>query len=172
MKTYEIKIKGSCSMLHHGSQAIRMEDPEYKQKKKDIIKKNQELNKDKIREYKRSYMRQYRAKKKIEQELSSSSKLANILRLSEKPYFYATPKSIYYVPDKKTAENLEVKKVIFGEPEGATLKFYINIGVIGSEDSARIELHVRYANGMFESNPTVRVQDLKDPHFIEWEKLN
>ena len=33
-----------------------LEDPEYKQKKKDIIKKNQELNKDRIREYKRNYI--------------------------------------------------------------------------------------------------------------------
>lgn len=42
------------------------DDPEFKQKKIEINKNYREKNADKIRDYKRNYMREYRAKKKAD----------------------------------------------------------------------------------------------------------
>jgi hypothetical protein len=107
----------------------------------------------------------------IKNALTDSKKLSNVLRFAEKPYFYATAKSLYYVPSIKDAGDLRLKRVYFGKPNGWTLKFLSEIGRAESKENAIIEIHIRYANGMFACNPTVRVQSLKKPQFISWEKL-
>jgi len=45
------------------------------------------------------------------------------------------------------------------------------IGNAGSNNAAEIDVYMRYANGMFACNPTVRVQSLQYPEFISWELL-
>jgi hypothetical protein len=57
------------------------------------------------------------------------------------------------------------------EAEGTSQKFQAEVGRPDSVENAKILIYIRYANGMFETNPTVRVQDLKDPQFLGWEKL-
>jgi hypothetical protein len=109
--------------------------------------------------------------KMIEKTLVKSDKLANMLRFSKKPYFYLTAKNIYYVPSLDTVKDLKLKRVYFAEPDGWTLKFIAEIGRPDSETNAKVEIHIRYANGMFACNPTARIQDLRDPQFISWEKL-
>ena len=107
----------------------------------------------------------------IEKTLQDNAKLANLLRFAVKPYFYATTKYLFYVPTIETVKELKVKDVHFTRPNGWTLKFLADIGRHDSEQSARVEIHIRYANGMFACNPTVRVQSLKLPQFISWELL-
>jgi hypothetical protein len=41
----------------------------------------------------------------------------------------------------------------------------------GGENNATVLVYVRYANGMFDANPTVRIQDLKNPGALAWTKL-
>jgi len=109
--------------------------------------------------------------KMIEKALISSDKLSNMLRFSKKPYFYATMRGMYFVPSVSTVKDLKLKRVYFAKPDGWTLKFIAEIGRPDSEENAKVEIHIRYANGMFACNPTARIQDLQDPQFISWEKL-
>jgi hypothetical protein len=109
----------------------------------------------------------------IEEALKDSAKLRKMLQFSKQPYFYATPKSLYYVPSYDEVEDLEVKGVSYANPNGTSQLFKVLIGRKDALDDAVAELdvYIRYANGMFETNPTVRVQSLRNPEFIAWEKL-
>lgn len=109
--------------------------------------------------------------KKIEEALSDNAKLANALRFAEVPYFYAAGDSLYYVPNIETVQDLKVKKLVYAEPDGTSQLFRALVGRTDSDQSATIDIYVRYANGMFEASPTVRVQNLSNPQFISWEKL-
>jgi hypothetical protein len=109
--------------------------------------------------------------KMIEKALINSDKLANMLRFSKKSYFYATSRNLYFVPSVTTVKDLKLKRVYFAKPDGWTLKFIAEIGRPDSEKNAKVEIHIRYANGMFACNPTARIQDLQDPQFISWEQL-
>ena len=51
------------------------------------------------------------------------------------------------------------------------MKFIAEIGMKDSQENAQVEIHVRYANGIFETNPTARVQSLKNAQFLSWEEL-
>jgi hypothetical protein len=107
----------------------------------------------------------------MEQNLSSSESIANVLRFGEMPYYYVTPSSIYFVPSRNDIHDLQVKSIKYGAPDGTSQKFLANIGNADSNDFATVDIYIRYANGMFETNPTVRVQSLKNPQFIAWDKL-
>jgi hypothetical protein len=106
---------------------------------------------------------------KIENHLQESSKLAALLRFGSVPYFYATPKQLFYIPSHETISQLEIKGLKYSEPDGTSQRFFAQIGVVGSEQYAELDIYVRYANGMFEKNPTVRIQSLKNPQYISWE---
>lgn len=107
----------------------------------------------------------------IEQTLNKSGKLASILRFGDKPYYYLSAKGLYYVPAKDEVADLKLKGLKYAQPDGTSQRFIAVIGRPDSEDDAELDIYVRYANGMFESNPTVRVQSLKNPQFIGWELL-
>jgi hypothetical protein len=109
----------------------------------------------------------------IAETLKDSSKLRKMLQFSKVPYFYATPKHLYYVPSYDEVDDLEVKDVTYADPDGTAQLFKIQIGRKDALDDATAELdfYIRYGNGMFETNPTVRVQSLKNPQFIAWEQL-
>jgi hypothetical protein len=109
---------------------------------------------------------------KIEKTLSSSAGIASILRFEKKPYYYLAPKHFYYIPSAKDVDYLVSKGVAYGNPDGTSQKFIAKIGPPDSDNAAKILIYIRYANGMFASNPTVRVQELKDPQYIAWEKLD
>jgi hypothetical protein len=51
------------------------------------------------------------------------------------------------------------------------MKFIAEIGMKGSDENAQVEIHVRYANGIWETSPTARVQSLKNPQFLSWSEL-
>jgi hypothetical protein len=107
----------------------------------------------------------------IEQTLNKAGKLSSILRFGDKPYYYLSAKGFYYVPAQDEVADLKLKGLKYAQPDGTSQRFIAVIGRPDSEDNAELDIYVRYANGMFESNPTVRVQSLKNPQFIGWELL-
>ena len=107
----------------------------------------------------------------IEQALSKQEALERVLAIEEQSYFYATPKGLYYVPSKAEIGELKIQGLKYAEPDGTSQKYFARVGRPDSDKSATIEIYIRYANGMFETNPTVRIQSLKDPQYLGWEKL-
>jgi hypothetical protein len=107
----------------------------------------------------------------IEAHLKGNKALAQMLRFGPAPYYYCTPKSLYYVPSVQEAQDLELKGIRYGEADGTSQLFLADIGRADSLDSASLDIYMRYANGMFASNPTARVQSLRNPQFISWELL-
>jgi hypothetical protein len=108
---------------------------------------------------------------KIESTLANSAGIASILRFGPKPYYYLSPRKFYFVPSAKEVENLVSKGVVYGNPDGTSQKFIAKVGPADSDDFAQILIYIRYANGLFASNPTVRVQELRDAQNIAWEDL-
>lgn len=104
--------------------------------------------------------------------LSQSGTAAKLVKFVKRPFFYVNPAHVYYVPSIDEVSDLTLKDVKFAAPEGATMKFIAEIGMKDSEENAQVEIHVRYANGIFETNPTARVQSLKNAQFLSWEQLS
>lgn len=109
--------------------------------------------------------------KVIENHLSTSQRLAEMLRFAAIPYFYASASALYYVPSINDVSELTIKGLKYATPDGTSQRFIAVIGRPDSNKNAELDIYIRYANGMFEANPTVRVQNLKNPQFISWEKL-
>ena len=107
----------------------------------------------------------------IENALQDRTKLASTLAFEDQSYFYATPKSLYFVPSVKDLGDIKIKSLKYGQPDGTSQKYLAEIGLPGSKENAAILIYIRYANGMFETNPTVRIQSLKNPEHIGWQKL-
>jgi len=108
----------------------------------------------------------------IVQKLEDSAALHNVLAFEDRSYFYASTKGMYYVPSISELDELKLKSIKYGNPDGTSQKFIAEIGRPDSNDNTKIIIYIRYANGMFEANPTVRVQDIRDAEFISWEKLS
>jgi hypothetical protein len=107
----------------------------------------------------------------IEEHLQQSSSLTNMLRFAKQPYFYISTTGLYYVPGLDEVQDLKLMGLKYGAPDGTSQLFVAQIGRPDSKQFAELDIYVRYANGMFEANPTVRVQTLRNPQFISWEKL-
>lgn len=107
----------------------------------------------------------------IEQHLQTSGQLANMLRFADDPYFYMSTTGLYFVPGLDNVKDLKLMGLKYGAPDGTSQLFVAQIGRPDSEQYAELDIYVRYANGMFETNPTVRVQTLRNPQYISWEKL-
>jgi len=103
--------------------------------------------------------------------LSQGGTAAKLVKFVKRPFFYVNPSHVYYVPSIDDVANLTLKDVYFAAPDGATMKFIAEIGMKDSMENAQVEIHVRYANGIFEQNPTARVQSLKNAQFLSWEEL-
>lgn len=104
--------------------------------------------------------------------LSQGGTAAKLVKFVKRPFFYVNPSHVYYVPSIDDVADLTLKDVVFAAPDGATMKFIALIGMKDSEENAQVEIHVRYANGIFETNPTARVQSLKNAQFLSWEQLS
>ena len=76
-------------------------------------------------------------------ELSDSDVLKKLLQFEDKPYYYATPKKLYYVPSAKEAGDLELKGVNYANPDGTSQLFKAKIGNVNSDDGAIIDIYIR-----------------------------
>lgn len=109
--------------------------------------------------------------KRLEETLQSQEALLSIMQFADSPYYYATTKGLYYVPSAADAADLRLKRIYYGNPDGTAQRFMAEIGRPDNKNNAIVTIYIRYANGMFESNPTVRVQSLKNPENMMWEKI-
>ena len=107
----------------------------------------------------------------IEKHLRESGKLSSMLRFAEDPYFYASSTGLYLVPAIDTVDDLIIKRLRYGAPDGTSQLFIAEIGRPDSDNVAELDIYMRYANGMFACYPTARVQNLRNPEYIAWEKL-
>jgi hypothetical protein len=107
----------------------------------------------------------------IEDALSENAKLIKVMRFADKPYFYTNGKKLYYVPTVDDVEDLQLKRLEYASPDGTGQLFVAHIGRPDSEKDCKVDIYVRYANGMFEANPTARVQSVRDPEYLGWELL-
>ena len=115
------------------------------------------------------------------QHLAQDRNLDTVLAMGKRSYFYVNDTDTFYVPSITEISDLQLKQVDYGaigslsgtleEADGTSQKFQAQVGRTGSTDNAKILIYIRYANGMFACNPTVRVQDLKDPVYLGWEHL-
>ena len=107
----------------------------------------------------------------ISNTLTDSDSLKRVLQFEDQPYYYVTPKKLYYVPAKENAGDLELKAVDFTNPDGTGLLFRAKIGNKKSNDGATIDIYIRFANGLFATNSTARVQNLRNPELIAWDLI-
>ena len=107
----------------------------------------------------------------IEKHLRESGTLSSILRFAKDPYFYASTTGLYLVPAIDTVDDLVIKRLRYGAPDGTGQLFIAEIGRPDSDNVAELDIYMRYANGMFACTPTARIQSLKNPEYIAWEKL-
>jgi len=107
----------------------------------------------------------------IKNSLSNNNNLQKVLRMGDMAYFYATPKSLYFVPGVGQVNGLAVQDVVYTAPKGTAQYFKTTVGYTGGTLPTEILIYVRYANGIFARNPTVRVQKLINPEGISWTKL-
>ena len=104
--------------------------------------------------------------------LEDSDKLKRVLQFEDKPYYYATPKKLYYVPSAADAGDIKLKGIAYGNPDGTSQLFKAKIGHEESGDEgAVLDIYIRFANGLFATNSTARAQSLKDPELISWTLL-
>ena len=107
---------------------------------------------------------------KIKEGLADQSKLNSAVKMGEISYFYATPKATFYVPSTTNDRGLILHKLTYTAPRGTNQNFEATIGYEG-EEPATVLIYIRYANGIFQANPTVRVQRLTNPQGLGWVKL-
>jgi len=107
----------------------------------------------------------------MEDYLGKENRITAILQFTNKPYFYLTPKSLYNIPKFDDLDELKIKGIKLAVSDGTSMRFLTRIGHPDSSDNAVLDIYVRYANGLFAANPTVRVQSIKNPEYIYWEKL-
>ena len=117
---------------------------------------------------------------KIKEGLAEESRLHSVVKMGEISYFYGTPTGTYYVPSTTDNKGLKLHNLDYGNPptaskapgapSGTNQFFTATIGYEG-ETPAGVLIYIRYANGIFQTAPTVRVQKLTNPQGLGWVKL-
>jgi hypothetical protein len=107
---------------------------------------------------------------KIKEGLAEQSRLHGAIKMGAMSYFYGTPTGTYYVPSANDKQGLQLHDLTYTSPKGTNQNF---LATIGYEDEvpASVLIYIRYANGIFQTNPTVRVQKLTNPQGLGWIKL-
>lgn len=105
--------------------------------------------------------------------IPNADKLAKLGGFGNKAYYYqlAKPFKVAFVPDKSTANDIEIVKITPPKVMSGGLKYLIALRRRGMEDYATVEAHIRYAQGVFSSSPSFRIQSLKGAQNLYWEIL-
>jgi hypothetical protein len=105
--------------------------------------------------------------------IPNAAKLAKLGGFGSQPYYYqlAKPFKVAFVPNANTANDIEVTGITSPSKMGAGLMFLIKLRRRGVEGTATVEAHIRYAQGVFGSSPTFRIQSLKGHENLYWEVL-
>ena len=107
---------------------------------------------------------------KIKDGLANSNNLHSAVKMGSVSYFYTTPKATFYVPAVNNNKGLKLQNLEYTSPKGTNQNFEASVGYDG-EEPATVLIYIRYANGIFQTNPTVRVQKLTNPQGLGWIKL-
>jgi hypothetical protein len=107
---------------------------------------------------------------KIKQALADDSKIHSAVKMGDVSYFYATPSHLYYVPAVNQNRGLKLHDLKYDTPKGTNQFFTATIGY-ENETPASVLIYIRYANGIFKENPTVRVQKLTNAEGLGWINL-
>ena len=99
--------------------------------------------------------------------------MAKLGGFGSSPYYYqlAKPFKVAYVPDFNTANDIEIVDITSPTRFSSGLKYKMALRRRGIEGFATVEVHIRYAQGVFGSSPTFRVQSLKGHQYLYWELL-
>ena len=105
--------------------------------------------------------------------IPNADKLAKLGGFGSSPYYYqlAKPFKVAFVPDKNTANDIEVVKITPPTAMSGGLKYLIALRRRGIDDFATVEVHIRYAQGIFASSPSFRIQTLRGHQNLYWELL-
>jgi hypothetical protein len=105
--------------------------------------------------------------------IPNANKLAKLGGFGSQAYYYqlAKPFKVAYVPDKNTANDIEVVKITPPSAMSGGLKYLIALRRRGLEGFATVEVHIRYAQGVFASSPSFRIQTLRGHENLYWEVL-
>lgn len=108
-----------------------------------------------------------------EKVIPNADKLAKLGGFGSQPYYYqlAKPFKVAYVPDKSTANDIEILDITPPTTMSGGLKYIIALRRRGMEGKATVEVHIRYAQGIFGSSPSFRIQTLKGHKNLYWEVL-
>ena len=106
--------------------------------------------------------------------IPNADKLAKLGGFGNKAYYYqlAKPFKVAFVPDKNTANDIEIVKITPPKVMSGGLKYLIALRRRGMSGYATVEAHIRYAQGVFSSSPSFRIQSLKGAQNLYWEILN
>jgi len=107
---------------------------------------------------------------KIKDGLANVNNLNSAVKMGSVSYFYTTPKATFYVPAVNNNKGLKLQHLEYTSPKGTNQNFAASIGYDG-EEPATVVIYIRYANGIFQTNPTVRVQKLTNPQGLGWIKI-
>ena len=105
--------------------------------------------------------------------IPNAKKLAKLGGFGSAPYYYqlAKPFKVAYVPDYNTANDIEIVDITSPSSFSSGLKYKISLRRRGIQEFATVEVYIRYAQGVFGSSPTFRVQSLKGHQYLYWELL-
>lgn len=107
---------------------------------------------------------------KIKQGLAEESRVHSAVKMGDVSYFYATPSNLFYVPAVNQNRGLKLHDLKYETPKGTNQFFTASIGY-ENETPAGVLIYIRYANGIFQTNPTVRVQKLTNAEGLGWINL-
>ena len=105
----------------------------------------------------------------IKEHLSNDENLKSVLQIEDVPYYYANNNKLFFVPEFKTGV-LEAKEVTYMNADGTGQLWKLTVGPKESDiqDSASVQIYIRWRNGLFASNATASAQSLENPEGMAW----
>ena len=112
----------------------------------------------------------------IEQKIiPNATKLAKLGGFGSRPYYYQlTGKKgdfIAYVPDLKTAKDIEVIGIVPSGVFDTGIKYIIKLRRPGAEGFATVEAKIRYDLGAFSRNAVFKITNLKGKEHLYWRPI-
>ena len=111
----------------------------------------------------------------MESVLQDQTKVKSLLQMGDKPYFYAQQKGIYEVPTAdEVGDLISTVKPLTAKRQETGINFNAYFTKPENKDTknfASVEVRFRWRNGLFASQSTIAVQNLKNAEALGWKKL-
>jgi len=114
---------------------------------------------------------------KITETMTKDTAINSMMGIITKPYYYLNNKDLYRLPSRHELENKLEFKTTYSEVTDSSknitgLKFKCEGNIKGIKEKGSFEIQIRYADGVFASSPTVRVQQTKNLQYLGWKHLS